>query len=83
MRVAWMIGPKPVSSSRTTTLATNAVMMNTANRLMISSVCAIAYGELTRTLPPEPICTLSDAVAPKVSRPKIRKVTQNAGDLSW
>ncbi len=83
MRVAWMIGPKPVSSSRTTTLATNAVMMNIANRLMISSVCAIANGELTMDVAAGADLDLVDAVAPKVSRKKIRQATQNAGDLSW
>ena len=42
MRVEWMIGPKPVSSSRTTTFATNAVMMKIDITLMDSSVWAIA-----------------------------------------
>ena len=78
-----MIGPKFVSSSRTTTLATNAVRMKIENTLMTSSVCAIAYGEFLRTLPPEPMCTLSDAVAANVSSMKMKNVTQKAGDLSW
>jgi hypothetical protein len=78
-----MIGPNAVSSSRTTTLATNAVMMKIAKTLMIMQVCAIAYGELRSTLPPEPIWTLSEATAPNVSSAKIRPVTQNTGDLSW
>ena len=74
-----MIGPKPVSSSRTTTLATNAVMMKIANTLITIRVCAIAYGEFFQTLPPEPIWTLSEAVAAKVSRMNRAAVTQNSG----
>ena len=58
-------------------------MMKIAKTLMTSSVCAIAYGEFFQTLPPEPMCTLSDAVAANVSSRKMTKVTQNAGDLSW
>ena len=78
-----MIGPKPVSSSRTTTLATNAVRMKTENTVMTISVCAMAKGEFFQTLPPEPIWTLSEAVAANVSSRKMANVTQNAGDLSW
>jgi hypothetical protein len=78
-----MIGPNPVSSSRTTTLATNAVRMKIEKTVMIISVCAIANGEFFQTLPPEPIWTLSDAVAANVSSRKMANVTQNAGDLSW
>ena len=37
-----MIGPNPVSSSRTTTLATNAVRMKTEKTVMTISVWAMA-----------------------------------------
>ena len=50
-----MIGPKPVSSSRTITLATNAVPTNMKNSVMIIMISPRAWGEFLWILPPEPI----------------------------
>ena len=50
-------------------------MMNTAKMLMICSVSAMANGEFFLTLPRQPpIWTLSDAIAPNVSRKKMSVV---------
>ena len=78
-----MMGAKPVSSSRTTTLATMPTVTKTENTPSRPSVCTIAYGAFLCTLPRLPICTLSLAVARNASRKKIRQPTQNVGLLSW
>src|SRR5678816_3072521 len=49
--VEYRIGAKPVSSSRSTTLATSDTITKIENRLMTPRVCRIAYGELVNTLP--------------------------------
>ena len=82
-RVDRMIGAKPVSSSRSTTLATSATMTKVANSIMIAITCRIANGAFTCTLPRDPICTWSTVIEPKVSRKKIRQPTQKTGLLSW
>jgi hypothetical protein len=81
-RVLRISGAKPVSSSRMTAPATMATCTNTANRLMMPSVCSIAKGELTLTLPVLPIWIWSTVTAPKVSRKKMAQPTQKTGLLS-
>ena len=78
-----MIGAKPVSSSRTTTLATMAAVTKTENTLISASVCRIAYGAFLCTLPRLPICTLSLIIAKNGIRKKIRQPTQKTGLLTW
>ena len=83
IRVERMIGPNPVSSSRTTTFATNAVEANMKKIVMVSRISPIARGEFLWTLPPEPIEITSTAVAAKTSRKKIRPTIQKIGWRSW
>ena len=78
-----MIGPNWVSSSRTTTFATNAVTMKIAHGTMTKETRATVYDELRTTWPPQPSWRASDPTAAQVSRKKIRLVIQKAGDLSW
>ncbi len=82
MRVERMIGPYPVSSSRTTMLATNAVSANMKNTSMIAVSWMIAKGAFLNTAPPEPICTCEIVVAAKVSRKKTMAATQKTGERS-
>ena len=77
------IGPKPVSSSRTTTLATKAVVTNMKKMEKASEVTPMAKGELTWTLAVEPIWMLSLATEPKVRRKKRPPATQKTGFFSW
>ena len=73
------IGPKPLSSSRTITLATNAVVTNMKNTDRIRCVSAIAIGEFLWILPPEPIRICSTVTDPKVKRKNRIATTQNTG----
>ncbi len=82
-RVARRIGAKPVSSSRITTLATKAVITNRPNRFMMPTVCRIANGELTFTLPRPPIWIWSIVTEPKVRRKKSAKPTKKSGERNW
>jgi hypothetical protein len=82
--VEWTIGPYRVSSSRTTTFATNAAMMNTAKMPIVCSVTATANGEFFLMFPATPpMRTLSEAIEPNVSRAKMRVVTQKTGERTW
>ena len=79
--VEWMIGAKPVSSSRITTLATIATITKIENRLMTPKVWSSAYGALRYTLPRLPIWIWSPVVAPNASKKNIREPTQKTGLL--
>ncbi len=59
-----MIGPNPVSSSRTTTLATSAVEKNMKKREKIRQTWIRAAGELTWTLDVAPIWIASVVTEP-------------------
>ncbi len=74
-----MIGPKPVSSSRTMTLATKAVVTNMKKTVQITAISEITYGEFLWTKLESPMWIWSETVAPKVIRKKTIVVTQNTG----
>jgi len=78
-----MIGPKPVSSSRTTTLATKAVVTNMKNKLRLAWIRVKATGLFLWMLPPAPIRTPLEAIAPKVNSRNITAATQKTGFLIW
>ena len=61
IRVERMIGPKPVSSSRTMTLATKAVETNMKKIVMTMTISPMALGAFLWTLPPEPMLHPVDA----------------------
>ena len=73
------MGPKPLSSSLTITLATNAVVTNMKKIVRTNMVRLIAPGLLTLTLPPLPICTFSETTAPNVSRKNRMLTNQKTG----
>lgn len=82
-RVARTIGPKPVSSSRTTTLATKAVVTNMKNKDQIMWIWTIASEAFFLMLPPDPIWIWSTVMAPKVRRKKTIATTQKTGWRIW
>ena len=78
------MGPNPLSSSRTMTLATKAVLTNMKNTAMIISVMARLSGAFLWTLElwsPMEISLL--AMAPKVSRKNSTTTAQNTGLRKW
>ncbi len=79
IRVLCRIGAKPVSSSRITVPATIATSTKMPKTVMMPTVCTIANGELTLTLPRLPIWIVSIVVAPNASRKNSRKPTQKTG----
>ncbi len=83
IRVVRTIGPKPVSSSRTMTLATKAVLTNMKKIDQMMLIWAMAKGEFLWTKLESPMWIWSEVVAPKVSRKKTTAATQNTGWRSW
>jgi hypothetical protein len=59
-----MMGPNPVSVSRSTTLATKAVVTNMKNSVQIVVTWAMAKGAFLCTLPPDPIWIWSIVIEP-------------------
>src|SRR3569833_3167457 len=77
------IGPKPVSSSRTTTMATKAVVISMNLRENARLPRPSAQGAFLWMAPPPPRLTLALATRPKLIRAKRNTPTQNTGERIW
>ena len=74
----------PVSRSRSTGLATNAVVTKTPSRLITSSNCRMTNGALRSTFPIEPPMTTASVVtARNADRKKNAAASRKTGCRNW